>query len=841
MASNKNIFCATNPARMADALWQVMGAGGDDISRMLIFLPSRRAVRVTEKMIAARMGGAAILPRLVALGEGADDQTEDEADVVTDDATVSDMERVCMLTRLLAADEAVPSYGAALPVARDLLRMGDYLDNEGINPADINWTDIVDEKYAAHFQAKAGMLNILSRVLPDCFGGRQTRSQRRNADIRRWIDVIGREGAFSRVIVCASTASVPATADLMAAVAALPWGRIILSGRIQGRVADFELPTNPYNSEYKFLKRIGLGADDVIPIDVGAGCMEFFNRAFGNVITGTGADLSHCHLIECNREAEEAVAVAEVAARAIEAKKSVLVITPDAAANQRIAAEFAARGLVADFSSGLSGASSDAGRAILNLFDEWIERRDDTFDTLYARFGNLFDVIAYLVDARGGDFKPAFDVTAAVPVWMALRDLSVCLMRTGIVPGVTDARAFIADALGGVTLRPPMAENARICVLGTIESRMQTADVVILTGLNDGMFPARGYENAWLPRAVAEKIGLPSPDRKVSLMSLDFMNLSCGGEVYWTRSKMSGGTQTMASRFLSRVMAHGGAVDEQVGTDILDTVRRRDQVAPRPLNPGLACPPADWSDVYVTELDYLIHNPYAFYAKHILRLNPPKDYWEGVDARDFGDLVHSVLEKATVWTEDALVAEMDARARTLVGENSVQFHFWHKRFVEIAPVACRVLGGLQCKIETPGEMRVPVGAAFRTVRARADRVADGIVIDIKTGEAPRESVLKEGGAPQLPLEACMLKSGGFADVSASARSAAPRMMFLQLKSGAVGPIEYDEEKTATLMEAALTKVKEYFNIYTAGMHEYENREIKDKKYRAWDDLARTND
>ena len=58
---------------MADALWHVISHGDADISDMLIFLPSRRAVRTVEKMIADKMGGAALLPRLVALGEGTDD------------------------------------------------------------------------------------------------------------------------------------------------------------------------------------------------------------------------------------------------------------------------------------------------------------------------------------------------------------------------------------------------------------------------------------------------------------------------------------------------------------------------------------------------------------------------------------------------------------------------------------------------------------------------------------------------------------------------------------------------------------------------------------------------
>ena len=62
---------------MADALWRVMCDSGVDIADMLIFLPSRRAVRTVERMIAARQGGVAILPRLVALGAGVDDDNDE--------------------------------------------------------------------------------------------------------------------------------------------------------------------------------------------------------------------------------------------------------------------------------------------------------------------------------------------------------------------------------------------------------------------------------------------------------------------------------------------------------------------------------------------------------------------------------------------------------------------------------------------------------------------------------------------------------------------------------------------------------------------------------------------
>lgn len=833
MALNNNIFYATNPARMSDALWRVMCDAGVDVADMLIFLPSRRAVRTVEKMIAEKSGGVAILPTLVALGEGVEDAT-DEVDAPD---VISNTERVAVLARLLAADANVGNLVTALPIARDLVRMQDYLENEGVDASKIDWMELVDDRYATHFRDKAKILGILSNFMPMYAAGRITATAARNRDIRAWGGVLDK---YKLVIVCASTASVPATADLMEKIAKLPHGRIILSGKIAGRVDDFELDTNPYNSEYKFLTRIGVAPGDVIPIDVGDSAIDFMNYAFGNDCAqyDVNTNLNNCHLVHVPGEAIEADVVAEIAVRSVAQKKSVLVITPDAAGNQRIATALDARGIVADFSGGVPGTMTRAGRAILNLLDSWIETGNNYFDVIYQDMGcNLFNAVAKIVSDNMSNFSPQFiiDDVESVQVWAAIKEMSDALVVAGVVLGTADARAFIADALAGVSVRGAINDRADVVVLGTIESRMQTADVVILTGLNDGMFPARGYENAWLPKNLAEKIGLPAADRKVSLQALDFMNLSCGNTVYWLRSAQSGGVQTTESRFLSRVIARRGIFDTDV--DILNAVLARDNVARKSLDYSVPTPPADWSDVYVTELEQLIHNPYAFYVRHILKLRVLDDYWVGPDARDFGNLVHEVVEHATDLRPDVLVQQMDARALEKLGRESILFHFWHKRFVEIAPVIANELSSVpRAYAEIGGAVKI----AGRNVRARADRIWDGGVLDIKTGAAPTKSQLEQGNMPQLPLEAYMLQSGGF-PIQTTERSRTPVMRFLQLRNNDARVIEYDADVTAQMMRAAVDKVTELFNIYSVGAAGYEYRETGDQKYKVYDDLARVKD
>ncbi len=830
MKKNKSIFCASNPAKLPDALWEVIRDDIGALSDLIIFLPSRRAVRTVEKMIVDKIGNAAVLPKLVALGEGVDDP-DMEPDISGDDI-VSNFERVIVLAKMLSGDPNVRTISNALPLASDMVRMQDYIENEGAGHVD--WTSLVDEKYAAHFQKKAEFLTLADSVLPKIFPNKITVTQKRNADIRDWIDYL--KNHKSKVIVCGSTASVPASADLMAHVANMPNGYIILPGKIPGH-ENVTGDCDPYASELKFLEKIGAMPGDIRIIDTGTSATEFLNAAFSN--SGNfdpKLPVPNSQLIECNRESEEAECVAEIAARAVDDNKSVLVITPDAAGNQRIAAAFARRNLSADFSGGVSGAMTPIGRAILNWIDDLLEAKDKK-----PEIDNLFETIVSAIETNFDLMSPKFEIDdIAGSVLDAIKQASDVISRNGIVLNLADARAVIANAISGVSVRPPMNDNAKISVLGTIESRMQTADVVILTGLNEGMFPSRGYENAWLPRMVAEKIGLPPADRKVSLMAMDFMNLSCAQNVYWLRSRTAGSSQTTESRFLSRVAVANQSTASNQRSKILDNVRARDNVQYDRMDYSPPAPPADQSDVYVTELELLIHNPYAFYCRHILRLRPKNDYWAEPDARDFGNLVHKVIEESGIGNQklsiDGLVEQLDEKAKTILEPGSVIFHFWHKRFVEIAPAIVSLFqeSGIR-------NQRIEIGLdtiiAGRKARARADMVYDKlisdscktipVVLDIKTGAAPNKSQLEQGNMPQLPLEAHMI--------------GATVIQFLQLQNNNVKLIEYSGELAQSMINASLDKVSQLFGRYSKDYEPYEYYETSDPKYQVYDDFARVDD
>ncbi len=157
MKYKNNIFCVSNPTRIIDAL---LGLCDVPLDECIIFLPSRRAIRSVEKAIVKKFG-ASILPRLVRLGEGGEEEITEHREQSTE------IERVLLCAKLLARDRDIKNLSTALPIAHDLIRMQNYLENEGIDYRGINWNEIVSEKYAEHFQKKAKIFQILNNVMRD--------------------------------------------------------------------------------------------------------------------------------------------------------------------------------------------------------------------------------------------------------------------------------------------------------------------------------------------------------------------------------------------------------------------------------------------------------------------------------------------------------------------------------------------------------------------------------------------------------------------------------------------------------------------------------------------------
>ena len=860
--SNKNaykIFKVANPMLVLDALWERI-KDIKDLSEILIFLPSRRAIRGFEKMVYEKTGHAVILPQLIPLGSGVEELGADEDDAISDTEDndikiVSNRERVIKLACLLTQ---VGTYkiNDVLFLAHDFIRMQDYLENQnnGMKLTDKSWQTILGggtkngSEYEKYCLKKAELLDCIKEVMEE--GENKTEVQKNKEDIKALIPLLGN---YKKVIVCGSTASVPTTAELMLEIAKRDNGEIILSGFIpDGLRVDEKDTTNPYYSEYKFLKKLDSEMEpedvEVLFEDKKSENIDFLNKAFFN--TGEhipNHNMDKFHLIECQRESIEARAVAYIAKKVIEEdkNKTVLVVTPDAAGNQRIKTEFDALGLEADFSYGIPGNMTDLGRAILNLFDK--DKFKNDFDKSFNDVNkDIFELLSKYFEQPASIFEPKVDINDVTKknsdknklsewkaIWKSIKATSdvlkvnLYLLEKYSKPlTYLDIRGLIADAISSVSVRKKLDDNCNIRVLGMVEARMQKADVIILTGLNDGMFPAKGYENAWLPRKVSlEEIGLPSPNKKVSLMALDFINLSCANEVYWLRTSQSGEAVNLESRFLSRVaIAHGDEIERDKKT--LEEVLKSDKNVPEDLiefnPPTMEIKPME---LYITKLDDLnednpYYNPYNFYVTKMLGLKIEDDEWVFKKYMDFGTAVHDGVSKAIENKDlnaETLKENIMLKLKETIGEKvsdqSALYYYWNRRISEISKYLeenCQyILTGISEQTGSVDDIK----PGYK-ISAKADVVWPDKVLDVKTGKIPEFEYMKNKGrwkvpALQVPFEGYILQTNGIGGVKASD---VPQLEFICLKRGEerIHLVEPADE----IIESAKEKVRQIIDKYT---------------------------
>ncbi|AXS39074.1 double-strand break repair protein AddB [Breoghania sp. L-A4] len=347
-------------------------------------------------------------------------------------------------------------------------------------------------------------------------------------------------------------------------------------------------------------------------------------------------------------------------------------------------------------------------------------------------------------------------------------------------PSVFDALIAGSPVHGGVAADP------RIHIWGPLEARLHRPDILILAGLNEGSWPATTRNDPWLNRPMKRDVGLEPPERRVGLAAHDFAQGMGADRVVLSRSRRSGGAPTVASRWLQRVLTVAGSdvadAARARGTRYTDWARALDRAAgpPRPAARPNPKPPvaARPEQISITSVETWIRDPYAIFAKRILGLDPVDPLAASPGAADRGTIIHDTL--ADFLAECSGPYDAGARDR-LITLGREQFRdleafpevhaLWWPRFLRIADwfigfEAARNPRVSRRHLEVAGSISLPRRDGVFRLTGRADRIdemTDGSLaaIDYKTGGAPTRKEVATLFAPQLPLEAAMLRLGGF--------------------------------------------------------------------------------
>ena len=353
-------------------------------------------------------------------------------------------------------------------------------------------------------------------------------------------------------------------------------------------------------------------------------------------------------------------------------------------------------------------------------------------------------------------------------------------------------------------VRAAFGQHPRLAILGPLEARLQRFELTILGGLNESSWPQAAGTDPWFSRPMRASLGLEQPERGIGLSAHDFAMLAAGPCVLLTRALKADGAPTLPSRWLQRMeqLTHGldlarALIPEQdyaaIAARMMEVTRADPVRRPAP-TPPVAVRPRKLS---VTEIETWLRDPYAIYAKYVLKLRPLDPLDVPIGPRERGTALHKALEDFIAQHSGGLPDDSEERLSQIAdavfaqaGIPKAALAVWRPRF----------LGAVQGFMAVERERQETISQSFTeitgtrvfsvlggdfTLTGQADRIdilKDGgaAILDYKTGAIPSQSQVQELLSPQLPLEAAILAEGGFPGIG---KRIAEELIYLSLADG----------------------------------------------------------
>lgn len=342
--------------------------------------------------------------------------------------------------------------------------------------------------------------------------------------------------------------------------------------------------------------------------------------------------------------------------------------------------------------------------------------------------------------------------------------------------------------LGTATVRETGAEDPRILILGALEARLLNIDFIVLAALDEGSWPKVVETGDFMSRAMRASLGLEAPERRIGLAAHDVCQGLGVQKVLLTRAAKRGGTPSVMSRWLQRLLALLG---EPLASDLtnrgaeylgfaahLDRTQNSvhqmcDQPNPKP---PIEVRPTSLS---VTRVEAWVRDPYAIYADRILDLKKIDDLGALPSFAERGTIIHEILDRFNQkWNGIADETALDLLLEIggeLFDEAMRDFPdqraLWWPRFERIAHAYLNWEKDRAPKpddrhSEIYGRLELDVDGLPFTLSGvidRLDELDDGSlsIIDFKTGEPPSAGQVKTGLNAQLALEVTMQQKGAF--------------------------------------------------------------------------------
>lgn len=352
--------------------------------------------------------------------------------------------------------------------------------------------------------------------------------------------------------------------------------------------------------------------------------------------------------------------------------------------------------------------------------------------------------------------------------WRQLPAGSQALTFTG-----ADALRLLVHQLRQTEIAPPTRRGAAIDAVGWLELALDDAPALLLCDMQEGLVPSAGSYSQLLEAQLRQQLGL---DQDQERLARDHFLLTClceqragkswpqlflcrtnaqGDPLLPSRLLFLGQEEGLAARALTLFAEEKeGSAGEERG------------LPPKPVWPqAKVMPEHDTKCFSPSRLNRYLESPYAYYLRHVLRLEEIEEEPRELNALHFGNLLHEVLEQfgrdsqAITWTDAAKLHAYLAKLlrkesalrfsespRATVALQLEQAEYRLLRFAQRQAVMAEDGWRVHAVEWSPEADSVPLsfhGVDF-SLRGRIDRIdrreRDGLtewrIIDYKSGDKP---------------------------------------------------------------------------------------------------------
>jgi ATP-dependent helicase/nuclease subunit B len=369
------------------------------LSRWTILVPTRRAARSLQHVLAARIGGVTVLPRIRPFG----DVDEDELFAGLPENGVEDaISSAGQLNLLLGLVKSWSEDNPQETLARDLAgsaeqrvqmalslqQLVNQMETEEADLAKLAATH--DLELAFHRSAVLSLFELLTSGYQAQIAKAKLLgpSARRNRLIRLEAERLAQHGTRGPIIAAGSTGSNPATRALLQLIANLPQGAVIFPGLDVTGEASSIGPDHPHYSMVQTLANWSISLKEVKHLGPAPSARSHLAWMALRPSAETKPNLAVSHealiQVEARDQTEEALVIALRMRLHMEEKEQgvAALITPDRTLAARVQAALARWHLRADDSAGDVLAERGSGALVLSLLDT--RRKGYTSESLMA-------------------------------------------------------------------------------------------------------------------------------------------------------------------------------------------------------------------------------------------------------------------------------------------------------------------------------------------------------------------------------------------------------------------------------------------------------------------------